>query len=307
MENLIEQNRPELRAPVLLMAFAGWNDAAEVATGALRFLVRKWGAEECAEIEPEDFYVFTETRPQVRIVDSAQRRITWPQNRFYHARPPGSDRDFLILIGTEPQLRWKTFTGLVLDYARSFDANLVLMLGGLLADVLHSRPPVLTGAIGDPELAPRLAHLGLQRSRYEGPTGILGVFGDACRVRNLVSGSLWGNVPHYISSMSNPPITAALLRAVAELFDVSLDLGELDRSATRFNAQVSKAIADDADVAAYVRRLEERERRALSAPRPPAELPAPAPELPNAEQIVRELEEFLRRKGKADEDPDPTS
>ena len=206
MDHLFELYRPDLRNPVVLTAFAGWNDAAEVATGALRYLMRQWNAEPCAEIDPEDFFVFTETRPQVRIVDNGQRRISWPQNHFYHARPPGSDRDVLFLVGTEPQLKWRTFTGLILDYVVAHRSRLLISLGGLLAEVLHNRPAVLTGSVADPELTRRASRLGLHRSRYEGPTGIVGVLGTACRDRGIASGSIWGNVPHYISSISNPPV-----------------------------------------------------------------------------------------------------
>src|SRR5579883_2719114 len=149
MDRLFELYRPELRDPVLLAAFSGWNDAAEVATGALRFLVRQWNADQCAEIDPEEFYSFTDTRPQVRVVDNLQRRIIWPQNQLYAAKVPSASRDFLILIGAEPNLRWKTFTGLVLDYATGLGARTVVCLGGLLAEVLHTRPPVLTGSIAD--------------------------------------------------------------------------------------------------------------------------------------------------------------
>jgi proteasome assembly chaperone (PAC2) family protein len=299
MDQLFELYRPQLRDPILLAAFAGWNDAAEAATGAIRFLMRQWNAEPCAEIEPETFFIFTETRPQVRIVEGQQRRITWPQNQFYHARPPGSARDVLFLVGAEPHLKWKTFCRLVLDYAVDCGVDLVVCLGALLADVLHSRPPVLSGSIADPSLARRVARLGLKGSRYEGPTGIVGVLTNACKERSISSGSLWGSVPHYISSMSNPSVTGALVRGVADVFDFRVDLSELERSAVRFNNQVARAIADDADVAAYVKQLEEREGSA-GEPRL-AELPPPA-DLPSADVLIGELEEFFKRGGKPPSD-----
>ena len=301
MDHLFELYRPQLRDPVMLAAFAGWNDAAEAATGALRYLMRQWNAEPCAEIDPEEFFIFTETRPQVRIVDGMQRRITWPQNQFYHARPPGSSRDVLFLIGAEPQLKWKTFTRLILDYATNGGVRLVVCLGALLADVLHSRPPALSGSIADPELARRVSRLGLQRSRYEGPTGILGVLTNSCRERGLAAGSIWGSVPHYISSISNPSVTSALVRSVAELFDLSVDLAELDRSSARFNAQVARAIAEDSDVAAYIKQLEERDSQKAEQ-RPPTEQALPPSELPNADVLVQELDEFFRRGGKPPDD-----
>lgn len=287
MDHLFELYRPKLRDPVLLAAFAGWNDAAEVATNSLRFLTRHWNAEPCAEIDSEEFYVYTDTRPKVRVVDNQQRQISWPQNQFFFARPAGSSRDFLILTGVEPNLRWKTFIRTVLDYAVELEVQTVVCLGGLLAEVLHSRPPVLTGSIADPSLAQRVSSLGLHRSRYEGPTGIVGVLTQSCRERDLPAGSIWGNVPHYIGSIGNPPIQAALLTCVGRLFDLQLDLSELNRASSRFNSQVARAISSDADVEAYVRQLEARE--------PPATTFEEAPDLPSPDALVRELEEFLRR------------
>jgi proteasome assembly chaperone (PAC2) family protein len=297
VDQLFELYRPDLRDPVVLSAFAGWNDAAEVATGALRFLMRQWSAEPCAEIDPEDFFVFTETRPQVRIVDRSQRRISWPQNHFYHARPPGSDRDILFLVGTEPQLKWRTFTSLILDYVSAHHSRLFISLGGLLAEVLHSRPAVLTGSIGDPELTRRVARLGLHRSRYEGPTGIVGVIGASCRDRGIASGSIWGNVPHYISSMSNPPVMSALVRSVSELLDLPVDLSELDRSTIRFNAEVARAIDGDKDVGAYIKQLEEQDAPGGRESPSSADTPSASTELPDASDLVQELDDFFRRGG----------
>jgi proteasome assembly chaperone (PAC2) family protein len=301
MNHLVEFQHPELRDPVLLVACAGWNDAAESATMAARLLIRQWNAEVCAEIDPEEFFVFTETRPHVRGADAARRQIIWPQIRFFAAHVPDSSRDFLILLGVEPQLRWKTFVQVILDYAAARGASVVLSLGGLLADVLHSRPPVLTGSISDTALARRLAGLGLRRSHYEGPTGILGVLGAASRDRGLISGSIWGNVPHYIASTANPVVARAIVQTVASLFDLTLDLSELDHAAERFNAQIAQAIAADPDVANYVRQLEQR------IPAPPAEPESPEPsppvsgDLPSAETIVQQLEEFLRQRRQDEE------
>ena len=296
MEYLTEYHHPELRDPVLLVAFAGWNDAAEVATSSVRYLIRRWNAELCAEVDPEEFFVFTETRPQVRIVDSIQRRIIWPQTQFFAAQLPDCSRDALILLGSEPQIHWKAFTKLVLDYAAAYNVSVVLALGGLVADVLHSRPPVLTGSISDPSLARRLAGLGLKRSGYEGPTGIVGILGTACRERGWVNGSIWGNVPHYVASTVNPVVSVAILRRVGELLDVPIDLAEMERTATRFNAQVEDAIANDAEIASYVRQLEDREKFSDVEVPPDPEPGSAQVELPNPETVVQELEEFFRRR-----------
>ncbi len=301
MDHLSELFHPELRDPVLLAAFAGWNDAAEVATGTLRFLMRQWQAEPCAEIDPEEFFVFTETRPQVRMIDKVQRRITWPQNQFFSARLPNSPRDFLILVGAEPQLRWKTFTRLILDYAAAYNVKTVICLGALVADVLHSRPAVLTGSIADPELARRVGRLGLRRSRYEGPTGIVGVLGAECRERGFSAGSIWGNVPHYIASISNPDVSIALARCLDDLFGLTTDLSDLERASVRFNAQVARAIAEDADVASYIRQLEARDTKSTDSADSTDEESTPPGDLPSADILVQELEDFFRRRGQSSE------
>lgn len=297
MNHLVEFQQPVLRDPVLLVACAGWNDAAETATMATRLLIRQWNAEVCAEIDPEEFFVFTETRPQVRGADAARRQIVWPQIRFFAAHVPESPRDFLIMLGVEPQLRWKTFVRVILDYATERGVDTVLALGGLLADVLHSRPPVLTGSISEPTLARRLAGFGLRRSHYEGPTGILGVLGATCRDRGLVSGSIWGNVPHYVGSTANPVVARALVKAVASFFDLKVDLSELDRAAERFNNQIAQAIAADPDVASYVRQLEQRIPPPAADTESSESESASTGDLPSAETIVQQLEEFLRRRG----------
>jgi proteasome assembly chaperone (PAC2) family protein len=202
-----------------------------------------------------------------------------------------------VLVGAEPQLRWKTFTRLVLDYATANNVKVVISLGGLLADVLHSRAPVLTGSIAEPALARRISRLGLRGSRYEGPTGIVGVLGAACRERGIASGSIWGNVPHYISSMTNPDVSIALARCVGDLFDLVLDLGELERASVRFNAQVNRAIADDTDAANYIRQLEARESITPPSDAGDDSNVGNTTELPSADALVQDLEEFLRRRG----------
>lgn len=284
--------RPDLRQPVLITAFAGWNDAAEVATSSARLLVRRWGAPKCAEIDPEEFYVFSDTRPQVKSAGPFQRQIIWPTNDFFYAQAPELDHDFLILIGNEPQLRWRTFTQAVIGYAQSCGVSQVLCLGALLADVLHNGLPQLTGSASDAHLADELRRLTVHSSGYEGPTGIVGVLSAACREVDLPSGSVWGNIPHYVSSAFNPRVSAAILRTVQKIYRFDLDLGELDRATERFDVQIAEAISRNPDVATYVRGLEQRQREA----QPVEESPSDAPELPSGDVIVRELEEFLRRR-----------
>lgn len=285
-EALHWSQEPRLRKPDLIMAFAGWNDAAESATGAVRYLARKWAAITFAEIDPEDFYDFTETRPQVRLVAGLQREIRWPANEFsYHTSATG--RDFVLMTGVEPQLRWRAYSGIFLDVARRLDVRRVVLLGGLIADVPHTRPVRVSGSANDASMMQRLESLRVSGSRYEGPTGIVGVLSDAFRRADLPCASLWATVPHYIST-ANPRATQALLTRLATLLDLDESLTDLEQEASDFDDQVARAVERDPDVAAYVRQLEESDA-------PEEEAPAERQELPAGEAVVRELEEFLRQ------------
>ena len=198
----------ELRSPVLVAAFRGWNDAGDAASFAAQHLVATWGGKKIASLDPEDFFDFQAVRPQVRLVDGTTREISWPANDFYAARLENAPHDVLILIGTEPNTRWRSFSSLVVDVARSHDVKMVITLGALLADVPHSRPVPITGTAADPEL---IESLGLQRSRYEGPTGIVGVLHTAFADAGVGSASLWAAVPHYLAVTPNPKAALALI------------------------------------------------------------------------------------------------
>jgi proteasome assembly chaperone (PAC2) family protein len=286
---------PALETPTLILAFAGWNDAAEVATTAIRFLVRRLDARPLGNFDPEEFFVFTDTRPVVHLDEAQQRKIDWPTNDLYYRRGVGTGRDCLLLVGTEPNLRWRTFVDTLLGYAQSLDTKLIVSLGGLLADVPHSRPPKLTGSATDPQLAERLGRNNVRSSRYEGPTGILGVLGQECRARGIPSLSIWGNVPHYIGSTPNPKVSQAILRRLDGLLDLGLELGELDESVVQFEAQVAEALLRDPEAQAYVRQLEAREGddEETEPDLPPGRGPT---DLPSGEEVVRHLEEFLKRR-----------
>src|ERR671938_651302 len=195
-EELHVSSRPTLRRPLMVVAFRGWNDGGQGASLAGGYLAKTWNAARFAEIDPEGFFDFQATRPHVSLVEGQTRRIDWPDNAFYHATIPGADRDAVLLLGIEPNVRWRTFTGLVTDLARQLGVELVITLGSLLADVPHTRPSPVTGSATDPELIERL---GLQRSRYEGPTGIVGGLHDQCTRADLPSISLWAAVPPYVS------------------------------------------------------------------------------------------------------------
>jgi predicted ATP-grasp superfamily ATP-dependent carboligase len=285
-EELRLEQRPELQHPVLVAAFRGWNDGGQGASLAGGFLARAWGAQKFGEVEPEGFFDFQATRPHVSLVEGLTRKIDWPENTFLHARVAGSSRDVVLLLGIEPNLRWRSFSTLVTGVARDLHVELVVTLGSLLADVPHTRPAPVTGSASDPQL---VARLGLQHSRYEGPTGIVGVLHDACNEANLPSASLWAAVPHYVSLTPSPRAARALCDRLADLLDVPLDTSELEQAGDEYAQQVSEAVAADADTAAYV---EELERRVDSL--------ADEEDLPSGESLAAELTRFLREREQND-------
>ena len=287
MDHLRIGDMPQLRDPVLILAFAGWSDAGQAATGAVRFLVDSWSAQRLADVDPEDFYNFAEQRPHIKVLDGTLRELQWPANECYYHLTTGP-RDFVLLLGVEPHLRWRAFADTVMDLIARCRITLAVTLGGLLADVPHSRPVRVTGGSTDELLHARLQGLVTTGSRYEGPTGITGVLGDRLRRVNLPTASLWANVPHYINATANPRAIAALLERLDALFDLNLNLRELEEAAGRFEREVSDAVAGDADATAYVRQLEEQaDAEAVRQERP---------QLPSGDAIVRELEEFFRRR-----------
>jgi len=247
------QDRPELREPVLIAAFEGWNDAADAASTAARYLRDLWSAKPFATIDHEDFYDYTATRPQVRLVQGLTRRIDWPETELTHAVLPGTSRDVVLLLGHEPQLKWRTFTREVVGLATDLGVEMIVILGALLADVPHSRPVRVTGTAADADLVRRL---GLGRSTYEGPTGIVGVLHEAFSKARLPSASLWAAVPHYVASTPSPKGALALVGRAAELLSTSVDTTELEVAAADYERQVSEVVAADDDIVAYVRRLE---------------------------------------------------
>ena len=279
-------SRPDLERPVLLAAFRGWNDGAQAASLAAGYLAKTWGAEQFAEVDPEDFFDFQATRPHVSLEDGLTRRIDWPETGFYHARPEGLDRDIVLLLGIEPNLRWRTFTDLVVGLAQELEVELMITLGALLADVPHTRPAPVTGSASDEELVQRL---GLSASRYEGPTGIVGVLHDACRQADIPSASLWAAVPHYVSLTPSPRAAVALCERLGSLIGVEVDVDELEEAAQSYEEQVSEAVASDEETASYV---EELERRADSIEE--------SSDLPSGDALAAELTRFLRERDEED-------
>jgi proteasome assembly chaperone (PAC2) family protein len=265
---------------VLVAAFRGWNDGAQGASLAASFLAQSWHARRFADIDPEEFFDFQATRPHVALEDGLTRRINWPETAFYHASVPGTDRDAVLSLGIEPNLRWRTFSGEIVDLAKELGVELVVTLGALLADVPHTRPAPVTGSASDTKL---VEELGLAASRYEGPTGILGVLHDACRHAGIPSASLWAAVPHYASLAASPKAALALCERLAGLMGTEFELTDLQRASEAYELQVSEAVASDEETEAYVRDLEAR-RDALG----------DQLDVPSGETLAAELTRFLR-------------
>jgi proteasome assembly chaperone (PAC2) family protein len=270
---------------VLVAAFRGWNDGGQGASLAGGFLARTWGATRFADIDPEGFYDFQANRPTVSLVEGLTRRIDWPDNAFFHAAIPGQERDAVLMLGVEPSLRWRTFSGYVVQLARDLGVELVITLGSLLADVPHTRPSPVTGAATDPSL---IEKLGLQASRYEGPTGIVGVLHDRCREEGIDSASLWAAVPHYVSLAPSPRAALALCRRLGDLLGIDIDTSELEEAGERYSEQVSEAVAADSETAAYVEELEQRVDTEEET------------HVPSGESIAAELTRFLRDRERED-------
>ena len=278
---MTSQDRPPLRRPVLIAAFEGWNDAGDAATGAVEHLEQAWDAHKVAALDPDDYYDFQVNRPTVSLVDGVTRRISWPTTRLSVCSPPGAGRDVVLVRGLEPNMRWRGFCQELLGLANGLGTELVVTLGALLADSPHTRPVPVSGTASDPQTTDAL---GMERSRYEGPTGIVGVFQDHCVQSGLPAVSFWAAVPHYVSSPPCPKATLALLRKVEDLLDLPVPLGELPEQARAWERSVDELAADDTEVRDYIASLENRE---------------PEEDLPEAsgEAIAKEFERYLKRGG----------
>jgi proteasome assembly chaperone (PAC2) family protein len=284
-EELRIGERPSLERPILIAAFRGWNDGGQGASLAGAYLARQWKAEQFAEVDPEEFFDFQETRPTVRLADGATRRIEWPENTLHHARIPDAGRDAVLLLGVEPNLRWRRFVGLIVDLAVELEVELVVSLGALLADVPHTRPSPVTGTASDAELVERL---GLEFSRYEGPTGIVGILHDAFRAADVPSVSLWAAVPHYVSLAPSPKAALALCERLGQLLETPIDTTELTTASESYQQQVTEAVSTDEETAAYVEELEQRVD-AIS-----------EESIPSGESLAAELTRFLRERESGD-------
>jgi proteasome assembly chaperone (PAC2) family protein len=282
------ERRPELERPVLIAGFTGWNDAAEAASLAVRTMGEQWEVRRFGAFDGEEFFDYQTTRPQIKLVEGVTRTVEWPENELSatEARVGAlGGRGAILLSGPEPNFRWRAFSQAVVNLARDFDVRLVVTLGALLADVPHSRPVSVAANAQDPSL---VENLGLTASRYEGPTGITGVLHRYCASKDLPSVSFWASVPHYLSSVPSAPAALALLQSLSNLLGTSFDTTHLNSTSEDYQRQVSVAVAQDSDLASYVRMLEERYD---------AQTESGERNLPSGDELARELERFLREKG----------
>jgi proteasome assembly chaperone (PAC2) family protein len=272
---------PELVNPLMVAAFEGWNDAGDAATAAVEHLEEVWGATPLAALDPEDYYDYQVNRPMVSVEEDGSRVVTWPTTRISFARLPELGRDVVLVRGIEPNMRWQSFANEILSVCHELGVEMVVTLGALLADSPHTRPVPVSGTSSDDALS---RSLNLEPSRYEGPTGIVGVVQDACTRAGVPALSIWAAVPHYVAQPPCPKATLALLRHIEDLLDVPIPLGELPEDARAWERGVDDLAAEDAEVAEYVRSLEE------------VKDVADAPEA-SGDAIAREFERYLRRRG----------
>jgi predicted ATP-grasp superfamily ATP-dependent carboligase len=300
MSALTIEELPTLTTPALVVAFAGWNDAGGAATHATQFLVNRMQARRFASLDPEEFYNFSELRPQVRLRDGLYREVIWPANEFYYSRSAIPQRSLVFGIGIEPHLRWKTYASAILDLARQCGVNLVITLGALLADVAYSRPVRVAGFSSDPALSTQLQ---LTPSRYEGPTGMVGVLNDACRRAGVASLSFWANVPHYISASPNPKAALALVGRLASFLNFTIDTTELRAAAADFDVKIARAVAENPEMASYVRQLEARDlQEDVTVESAPKSQEGGGNGHANGKDMEEALQQFLRQRKKKDDE-----
>jgi proteasome assembly chaperone (PAC2) family protein len=276
---------PQLRAPVLVCSFRGWNDAAGAASTALAAVAQSLDAEPIAEIDPEDYFDFQATRPTITLSEGQARRIDWPQNNLFAARVPAADRDLVLLDGTEPNLRWRTFSETVATAADALGVEMVITMGALIAEVSHTLPVPITGLASDQELVEKLE---LERSNYEGPTGIVGVVHDCCNKVGMSSASLWAAVPHYVAAVPNPKAALALLRRLEGLTGIAVEASELEEETDSYEEQIGRAVAANPEIEKLVERIEAEQVELLG---------DEGAELPSADTIAREFQRFLQQRG----------
>ena len=279
-----EGDLPHLRSPILVCAFRGWNDAAAAASTALASVVNALDGQLIARIDPEEYFDFQSTRPTITFDEGQTRRIDWPENNVIAAPVPNADRDLVLLDGTEPNLRWRTFSETIATVADALGVEMVITLGALIAEVSHTLPVPITGLASSEVLVEELE---LERSSYEGPTGIVGVVHDLCRQNGLDSASLWAAVPHYVAAVPNPKAALALLRRLEGLTGIAVEASELEEETADYEEQIGRAVAANPEIEELVQRIEAEQVDLLDG----------EGELPSADTLAREFQRFLRQRG----------
>jgi proteasome assembly chaperone (PAC2) family protein len=280
-----EGDLPHLRAPVMVCAFRGWNDAAAAASTALTAIATSLDADLIARLDPEEYFDFQSTRPTISMDEGQTRRIDWPENNLFAVRVPGGDRDLVLLDGTEPNLRWRTFSETIATAADALGVEMIVTLGALIAEVSHTLPVPITGLASSAELVEELE---LERSNYEGPTGIVGVVHDLCRQNGIDSASLWAAVPHYVAAVPNPKAALALLRRLEGLTGIAVEASALEEETADYEEQIGRAVAANPEIEELVSRIEAEQ----------ADLIDEGGELPSADTLARDFQRFLRQRGK---------
>ncbi len=280
-----ESDLPHLRSPVLVCVFRGWNDAAAAASTALTSITSALDAELIAKVDPEHFFDFQATRPTISLDEGLTRRIDWPENNLIAVRVPAADRDLVLLDGTEPNLRWRTFSETIATAADALGVEMVITLGALIAEVSHTLPVPITGLASSQGL---VEELDLERSSYEGPTGIVSVVHDLCHQAGIESASLWAAVPHYVAAVPNPKAALALLRRLEGLTGIAVEASDLEEETTDYEEQIGRAVAANPEIEELVARIEAEQVDLLS---------AEGDDLPSADTIAREFQRFLRQRG----------
>ncbi|MBK5111140.1 MAG: PAC2 family protein [Thermoleophilia bacterium] len=278
-----EMNPPKLRRPILVCAFRGWNDAASAASSALETLADSLEVDVLAEIDPEEYFDFQANRPTISFSDGAHRRIDWPSNTFIAARAQGAERDLVLLDGTEPNLKWRTYSETVVKVAEYLEVETVVVLGSLIAEVAHTMPVPITGLASDDSI---VRELDLDRSDYEGPTGIVGVLHDRCRASGLASCSLWAAVPHYVAAVPNPKAALALSERLEKITGVAADISGLEDETAAYEEQIGKAVSADPEVEELVNRIETEQRSRNE----------PEAEVPSGDALAIEFQRFLKQR-----------
>jgi predicted ATP-grasp superfamily ATP-dependent carboligase len=285
---------PSLRSPIMIIASGGWSDAGEAATGVIGHLLatlngdidaQTFTPELIAEIDSEDYYDFQVNRPLIFVDDSMIRSLTWPGVQIFAQRNPLGDRDFVLVRGVEPSMRWRSFANEILDLADDLEVELVITLGSMLADTPHTRPIPVSGTGAHPDIARRL---GVEVSRYEGPTGILAVIQDGCVRRGIDAIALWAAIPHYASASPSPKATLALVNGIEDFLEISLPQGVLPDLAQQWEKNVDEMVKEDSDIEEYIKTLEEsKDANELSDE--------------SGEELAREVERFLRRQNNSND------